>query len=89
MRSVLFYVYRKAAAVAPITLLKYFIKEDLNMEHSKALNLMGKKISFIFNGEALVGFVIAVLKKMDGKEEIQINETTYLLSEIELDSIIC
>ncbi|MCE7534216.1 hypothetical protein [Acinetobacter nosocomialis] len=58
------------------------------MEHSKALGLMGKKISFIFNNENRVGFVIAVLKKMDGKEEIQINEITYSLSDIEFDSIV-
>lgn len=58
------------------------------MKHSKALALMGKKISFIFNDETRLGVVVAVFKKMDGKEEIQINETTYLLSEVELDSII-
>lgn len=49
---------------------------------------MGKKISFIFNSEVRVGYVLAVLKKMDGKEEIQINEITYSLSEVELDSIV-
>ncbi|KAF1028150.1 MAG: hypothetical protein GAK29_00246 [Acinetobacter bereziniae] len=58
------------------------------MEHRKALKLMGKKISFIFNNETRIGLVVAVLKKMDGKEEIQINEITYSLSEIELDSIV-
>lgn len=58
------------------------------MEHRKALKLMGKKISFIFNSEVRVGYVLAVLKKMDGKEEIQINEITYSLSEVELDSIV-
>lgn len=58
------------------------------MEHRKALKLMGKKISFIFNNETRIGLVVAVLKKMDGKEEIQINEITYSLSEVELDSIV-
>lgn len=58
------------------------------MEHSKALGLMGKKISFIYNNEILVGLVVAVLIKMDGKKEIQINEITYLLSDIEFDSIV-
>lgn len=58
------------------------------MEHRKALKLMGKKISFIFNNETRTGLVVAVLKKMDGKEEIQINEITYSLIEVELDSIV-
>ena len=41
------------------------------MEHSKALGLMGKKISFIYNDETHVGFVVAVLKKWMEKKKFK------------------